>query len=76
MNKVYLSFKIIKNDEYFEACLDSRLSFKENLYQISKVKKLQIEDLMVYDPNKKIVLDEMIPINEFHLHDYMEFFLF
>lgn len=71
-----MRFKIIKDDRVFDAYLDERLSFIDNFKMLMNISDYDIDDCMVYDPTKKIFLDNNIPIEIFNINDYKIMYLF
>lgn len=76
MHEKLMRFKVIKDDRVFDAFLDDRLSFLENFKMLVNISDYDIDGCMIYDPNKKIFLNNEIPIEEFNLNEYKMMYLF
>lgn len=76
MHEKLMRFKVIKDDRVFDAFLDDRLSFLENFKMLVSISDYDIDGCMIYDPNKKIFLNNEIPIEEFNLNEYKMMYLF
>lgn len=78
MHKIYLCFKIVKNDCYLDTVFDTRLSLKDNFKALVDVYELDIDIgfLKVYDPYKKMMLDVLKPIDKYNLHSTRFLLLF
>ena len=76
MAEIMMKFKLVRNNECFEAKLDDRLSFVDNLKMLEVLSKKDIKNCYVYDPNKKIFLDVNIPLNNFEISSFVIFNLF
>ena len=76
MYEKLLRFKVIKDDRVFDAFLDERLSFLDNFRMLVHISDYDIDGCMVYDPYKKIFLNNKIPIEEFNINEYKMMFLF
>lgn len=76
MYEVMIRFKIVRNNEYLEVCLDSRLSFKDNLKILSELIDMDLKDMNIYDPIKKMFLDKETPIAEFNINYFISLQLF
>lgn len=74
-NKLF-RFKIIKDDRVIETYLDERLSFNDNLKYLSKIVDFDADGFKVYDPNKKIFINNEIPIEVFNINSFMLLYLF
>ena len=75
-NEILLRLVVMRNGKVIEAYLDQRLSFQENF---THLQQLTCEDLcgaIVYDPNKKLFLDETIPLKEYRISCFMLLELF
>lgn len=70
MHKVLLRFKLMKNNKIIEVLFDSRLSFKENFEYLDNIYKIDKESY-VFDDNKKLFLDNNIPIDEFNFNRFI-----
>ncbi|MBR4421422.1 MAG: hypothetical protein IKS69_02705 [Erysipelotrichaceae bacterium] len=75
-NEVLLRLVIVRNKKIIEAYLDDRLSFKENFVYLEQLAKEDLSHAIIYDPAKKIFLDENIPIREYHIRYFMLLELF
>lgn len=75
MNKKLMRFKVIKDDTIIDAYLDDRLSFKDNFKYLKNIVEID-DDYMIYDPNKKVFLNNEIPIEVFNINSYMLMYLF
>ena len=76
MHQKLMRFKIIKDDRVFEAYLDERLSFLENFKMLVHIVDYDLDGFMVYDPKKKIFLDNDIPIEVFNINSFKLMYLF
>lgn len=76
MYEKLMRFKIIKDDRVFDAYLDERLSFIDNFKLLMHISDFDVDGCMVYDPIKKIFLDNSIPIEIFNINDYKMMYLF
>lgn len=76
MHEKLMRFKVIKDDRVFDAFLDERLSFLDNFKMLVHISDYDIDGCMVYDPYKKIFLNNEIPIEEFNINEYKMMFLF
>lgn len=75
MNKKLMRFKVIKDDTIIDAYLDDRLSFKDNFKYLKNLVEID-DDYKIYDPNKKVFLNNEIPIEVFNINSYMLMYLF
>lgn len=75
MNKKLMRFKVIKDDTIIDAYLDDRLSFKDNFKYLKNIVEID-DDYKIYDPNKKVFLNNEIPIEVFNINSYMLMYLF
>lgn len=78
MHKIYVSFKIVKNGNYLDVVFDKRLSFKENFTELMSLYEfdIDIDDLKIYDPHKRMMLDSSKPLNDYYLTSYRYFLLY
>lgn len=76
MHEKLIRFKIIKDDRVIETYLDERLSFNENLKYLARISDFDIDGFKVYDPNKKVFLNNEIPIEVFNISSFMLMYLF
>lgn len=76
MYEKLMRFKIIKDERVFDAYLDERLSFVDNFKMLMHISDFDIDDCRVYDPAKKVFLDNKIPIREFNINDFKIMYLF
>ena len=67
---------IVRNRKVIEAYLDQRLSFQENFACLQQLTKEDLSKAIVYDPNKKLFLDDSIPLKEFRISYFMLLELF
>ena len=59
-----------------EAYLDQRLSFRDNFYYLQQLTGEDLSKAIVYDPNKKLFLDETVPLKEYQIGYFMLLELF
>lgn len=71
-----IRFKLVKNNDVFEMILDSRLSFKDNFKLLQNLVKVNLKNIKVFDPNKRIFLDVNVPIDSFNINGFCLFYLF
>ena len=71
-----MRFKLIRDDRVFEAALDQRLSFIDNFKYIVQISDFDVKGLKVYDPIKKVFLNNEVPIEVFNINSYMLMYLF
>lgn len=71
-----MRFKIIKDDRVFDAYLDERLSFSDNFKLLVNISDFDLDGFKVFDPIRKVFLNENIPIEEFNINSYMMCYLF
>lgn len=76
MYRKLMRFRIIKDDRVFDAYLDERLSFSDNFKLLVHISDFDLDGFKVFDPNKRIFLNENIPIEEFNINSYMMCYLF
>lgn len=76
MHDVLIRFKLIKNDYVFEAVLDSRLSFKDNFKLLQNIIDKNLKNIRVFDPNKRVFLDENTPLVNFNINNFILLYLF
>lgn len=78
MYKIYITFKIIKNGSYLDVVFDKRLSFKDNFNELISLYEfdINIDDLKIYDPYKRIMLDSTKPLIEYCLGSYRHFLVY
>lgn len=76
MYEKLIRFKIIKDNRIIETYLDERLSFNDNLKMLANITDFCVEGFQVYDPNKKVFLDNEIPIEVFNINSFMLMYLF
>lgn len=76
MHEKLIRFKIIKDDRVIETYLDERLSFNENLKYLARISDFDTDGFKVYDPNKKVFLNNEIPIEVFNISSFMLMYLF
>ena len=76
MYRIPIRFRIVKTGEILEVYFDVRLSFRENMEMLNRIREEKITDFRVYDPHKKIFLDRNIPLKEFHIERFILFCLF
>ena len=69
MYDVYIRFKYVKYDKSFEVVFDSRLSFKQNLYLLKNIYK--VDNFIVFDPVKMIFLKTDVPLSSFNMTSLM-----
>lgn len=75
-NEILLRLMIMRNKRIIEAYLDQRLSFKNNFVYLQQMTGEDLSEAIVYDPNKKLFLDENIPVKEYHISYFMLLELF
>lgn len=75
MNDTLIRFKMMKNNNVFEAKLDSRLSFKENFMMLGKITPGSLTNNKVYDPHNKVFLNTNSPISEYNMKNFMLLYL-
>ena len=75
-NEILLRLMIVRNKKIIEACLDDRLSFKENFRYLQQLTGEDLSEAIVYDPIKKLFLDENIPIRDYRIGYFMLLELF
>ena len=71
MYQILLRLKIVKTGQIIEVKFDERLSFKDNMRLLYG----DDSDFKVFDPLKRIFLDENIPLENFHIETFMFFYL-
>lgn len=76
MYRKLMRFKIIKDDRVFDAYLDERLSFSDNFKLLVNISDFDLDGFKVFDPIRKVFLNENIPIEEFNINSYMMCYLF
>lgn len=76
MNEILIRFKLIKDNRVLDVFVDERLNFKANYKLLSNIVEIDRFDYKVYDPNKKIFLDNEVPIEEFNINSYLLLYLF
>ena len=59
-----------------EAYLNQRLSFRDNFYYLQQLTGEDLSKAIVYDPNKKLFLDETVPLKEYQIGYFMLLELF
>ena len=75
-HKTMIRFKIVENGHILETSFDDRLSFKENLTILSDICEEQISNARIYDPIKKIFLNEDVPLSLFSFQYFVFLYLF
>ncbi len=75
-NEILLRLLIVRNRRIIEAYLDQRLSFQENFVYLQQLTDEDLSKAIVYDPNKKLFLDETIPMKEYRISYFMLLELF
>ena len=75
-NELLVRLVIMKNKRVIEAYLDQRLSFQENFVYLEQLIQEDLSKAIVYDPNKKLFLDEKVPLKEFKISYFMLLDLF
>lgn len=76
MYEKLIRFKVVKDERVIETYLDERLSFNENLKYLSNITDFDTDGFKVYDPNKKVFLNNEIPIEVFNINSFMLMYLF
>lgn len=76
MYRKLMRFKIIKDDRVFDAYLDERLSFSDNFKLLVNISDFDLDGFKVFDPIRKVFLNENIPIEEFNINSYMMCYLY
>ena len=76
MHEKIIRFKIVKRNYIFEAILDDRLSFSENFKLLENIMDIDIKNSRVYDPYKKVFLDNNAPLSAYNISNIMLFYLF
>ena len=76
MHEKLIRFKIIKDDRVVETYLDERLSFDENIKLLANITDFDTDGFKVYDPDKKVFLDNKIPIEVFNINSFILMYLF
>lgn len=76
MHQKLMRFKIIKDDRVFEAELDERLSFIDNFKMLVNITDFDLDGFRVYDPSKKIFLNNETPIELFNINSFKLMYLF
>lgn len=71
-----MRFKVIKDGRVFDAYLDERLSFLDNFKMLVHISDFDLDGFRVYDPIKKIFLNNNIPIEDFNIKSYKMMYLF
>lgn len=71
-----MRFKIIKDDRVFEALLDERLSFVDNFNMLVNIADFDLDGFLVYDPYKKVFLNNETPIELFNINSFRLMYLF
>ena len=75
-NEILLRLMLVRNKKIIEACLDDRLSFQENFRYLQQLTGEDLANAIIYDPIKKLFLDETIPIKEYRIGYFMLLELF
>ena len=75
-NEILLKLMIMRDRKIIEAYLDQRLSFQENFVYLQQLTGEDLRGAIVYDPNKKLFLDETIPLKEYRISYFMLLELF
>ncbi|MBR4461624.1 MAG: hypothetical protein IKS51_03490 [Erysipelotrichaceae bacterium] len=75
-NEILLRLMIMRNGKVYEAYLDERLSFRENFDYLQQLIGEDLSSAIVYDPNKKLFLDENVPLKEYRISFFMLLELF
>ncbi len=70
MHRIAFRLCFVESGIVKEAYLDERLSFAENFVMLSEISGCRFENGVIYEPNKKIFLDENIPLKEFHFSGF------
>ena len=75
-NEILLRLAIMRNGKVIEAYLDQRLSFQENFAHLQQLIGEDLREAIVYDPNKKLFLDEKVPLKEYRISCFLLLELF
>ncbi len=75
-HEILLRLIVMRNRRVIEAYLDQRLSFRDNFYYLQQLTGEDLSKAIVYDPNKKLFLDETIPLKEYQIGYFMLLELF
>lgn len=76
MHEILIRFRFIDTDKTIECALDERLSFRENFKLLEKISDINCEDIAIYDPEKKIFLDEDLPLKRFNICRFILLYVF
>lgn len=75
-HEILLRLIVMRNRRVIEAYLDQRLSFRDNFYYLQQLTGEDLSKAIVYDPNKKLFLDETVPLKEYQIGYFMLLELF
>lgn len=68
MNKILIRLYIVKDEKVIETYFDDRLSFKDNFKMIN-----YLDEPKIYDPNKRMFLNNSVPISCFRINRFVAF---
>ena len=76
MHEVLIRFRFIDCDKTIECALDERLSFRENFQLLEKISDINCMNIAIYDPEKKIFLNEDLPLKQFNICRFILLYVF
>lgn len=76
MHEILIRFRFIATDENIECAFDERLSFRENFDLLKEISNVDCDDILIYDPVKKIFLNEDLPLKEFNICSFILLYVF
>lgn len=76
MHEILLRLKSIKSNKTYEVLFDERLSFNENIELLSMAINEQFHNPYIYDPVRKLFINNECKIEDFNISSFMMFYLF
>ena len=76
MHEILIRFRFVACDMSLECAFDERLSFKENFSLLEQLCDISCRDIAIYDPEKKIFLNEDLPLKEFNIGRFILLYVF
>lgn len=70
MHRIPFRLRFAESGIVIEAYLDERLSFAQNFSMLEEISSCRFGNCVIYEPNKKIFLEENIPLKEFRFSGF------
>ena len=76
MHEIMIRFRFISDNRNLECAFDERMSFRENFSLLGEICDMDFKDIVIYDPEKKIFLNEDLPLIQFNICRFILLYVF